>query len=77
MLVLLHGDEHHEGGILTEAIMVKGHAAFMVLGWLILINMGSVFGRYLKAPPNQGNFSNVIKLRYSNKNIQHTLHNLK
>ena len=65
--VLLHGGEHHEGGILTEAIMVKSHAAFMVLGWLVLLNIGSVFGRYLKAPPNKGK---LIKFHYNNSPIQ-------
>lgn len=35
------------------ATMVRLHAACMIVAWLLLLNLGSFFARYLKRPPNE------------------------
>jgi hypothetical protein len=53
MLVLLHGgmDDDDEGGFLKSESMIKLHASFELLGWALLLNLGTIFGRYMKRPP--------------------------
>ena len=56
--VLLHGgmDDEDDGGhsFLQSESMVKMHVGFELLAWAALLNFGSMFGRYMKNPPQQG-----------------------
>jgi hypothetical protein len=54
MLVVLHGGAHEEGAsFLRSTQMVQIHAGFELLAWGLLLNLGSVFGRYMK-PTQEG-----------------------
>ena len=47
-----HDDD--DEGFFAQDYILGFHAAAMLIGWAFLLNIGAVFGRYLKHPPRNG-----------------------
>lgn len=64
MLVLLHNghmdDDDHS--FFKSEHMVELHVGFELLSWALLLNVGSLFGRYMKNPSSESTFKYVEKL---------------
>ena len=63
--VLLHGDhmdDDDQMSFLQSDSMVKMHASFELVAWALLLNFGSIFGRYMKNPPNDGELVQLFSI---------------